>query len=90
VVKLLGLDYDVVYICLDSLSYEITETFEHTSLVCCSCVFQSERHANVAIRSKRRDEKSRKLIELFHHNLMVAGIRIMEADGFTPEVESTT
>jgi hypothetical protein len=32
-VDLFGLDYDVVHICFDSLSDEITETFEHTSLV---------------------------------------------------------
>jgi hypothetical protein len=35
---LFGLDYDVVHVSLDGLSDEIAETFEHTSLVYCSCV----------------------------------------------------
>jgi hypothetical protein len=83
-IGLFGLDYDVVYVSLDGLSDEITETSEHTSLVCCSCILQTEQHANIAIRSERRNERSRELVRLFHRNLMVTGIRIKEVEGFTP------
>jgi hypothetical protein len=79
-----GLDYDVIHVSLDGLSDEITKTFEHTSLVCCSCILQTKWHANVAIRSEWHDEISRELIGLFHHNLMVARIRIKEVVGFAP------
>jgi hypothetical protein len=46
--------------------------------------FQSERHANIAIRFERRDERCHALVRLFHRNLMVARIRIKEEDGSTP------
>jgi hypothetical protein len=47
-IGLFGLDYDVIHVSLNGLSDEIAKTFEHTSLVCCSSIFQTERHANVA------------------------------------------
>jgi hypothetical protein len=83
-VNLFGLEYDVIHVSLDGLFDEIIKTLEHTSLVCCSSVFQSKRHADVAIRSERCDEKSHELVGLFHRNLMVAGIRIKEAEDFAP------
>jgi hypothetical protein len=83
-VDLFGLDYDVVHVSLDGLSDEIAKTFEHTLLVCCSCVLQAKWHANVAIRSERHDKRSYELVRLFYCNLMVAGIYVKEAEGFAP------
>ena len=31
------------------------------------------------------DERHRELVGLLHHDLMVAGVRIKEAEGFTPQ-----
>jgi hypothetical protein len=84
-VSLFGLDYDVVHVSLDGLSDEIAETFEHTLLVCCSCVLQTEWHANVAMQFKRHDEISCELVRLFHRFLIVARIHIKEAEGFAPQ-----
>jgi hypothetical protein len=83
-VGLFGLDYNVIHVCLNSLSDEIVETFEHASLVCCCCIFETERHANIAVRSERRDKRSHKMVGHFHRNLMVAEIRIKKLEGFAP------
>jgi hypothetical protein len=83
-VGLLGLDYNVIHVCLDGLSDEIAETFKHTSLVCCSCILQIEWHANVTLQFEWRDKRSHELVRLFHHNLIVARVRIKEAEGFAP------
>ena len=47
-------------------------------------VFQTERYCDVAERSERGDERCRELVGLFHRDLMVPGVRIKEAKGFTP------
>jgi hypothetical protein len=83
-VSVFRLDYDVIHVCLNGLSNEITKTFKHTLLVGCSCVLQTEHHANITVRSERHDERSRELVGLFHRDLMVARVCIKEAEGFAP------
>jgi hypothetical protein len=53
-------------------------------MVCCFCIFETEWHANVTVRSERCDERGHELVGLLHCDLMVAGIRIKEAEDFTP------
>ena len=48
-------------------------------------VLESKWHHNVAERSERGDERGRKLVGLFHHDLMVPGVCIKELEGFTPQ-----
>ena len=48
VVSLFGFDYDVVDIGLNGSPDEVSEATEHTTLVCCPSILQTERHRNVA------------------------------------------
>ena len=83
-VSLFGLNYDVINVGLNGPPDEVPEASEHTSLVCCPSVLQTEWHRDVAKRSEGGDERRHELVGLFHHDLMVAGGRIKEAEGFTP------
>ena len=46
-------------------------------------VLQTKWHHDIVERSKRGDERHRELVRLFHRDLMVPGVRIKEAKGFT-------
>ena len=48
VVSSFGFDYDVVDIGLNGSPDEVSEAIEHTALVCCPSILQTERHRNVA------------------------------------------
>jgi hypothetical protein len=82
VIGLLGLDYNVIYISLNGPSDEVPKNGEHTPLVCSPHVLESERYGDIAVRPKRGDERGHGLVELFHHNLVVAKISIKEGEGF--------
>ena len=56
-----GLDHDVIYVGLDGLPDEVLETLEQTMLIRSPHVFQTERHCDVAERSKWGDERCRTL-----------------------------
>ena len=83
-VSLFGLDHNVVYVGLNGLPDEVSETLEHTTLVRSPCVLQTEHHCDIAERSEQGDEGCRKLIGLFHRDLMVPRVHIKKAKGFTP------
>jgi hypothetical protein len=83
-VGLFGLDYNVVYVGLNGLTDEVSETLERTSLVCSPHVFQTERHRDIAEQSECGDKRGRGQVTLFHHYLMVPRVHIEEAKGFTP------
>jgi hypothetical protein len=52
--------------------------------VCNPSVLQTERHCDIAERFEGGDERCRKLVRLFHRNLMVPRVCIEEAEGFEP------
>ena len=79
-----GLNHDVVNVGLNSLPDEVPETLEHTTLIHSPRILQTEQHCDVAERSKGSDERCRERVGLFHRDLMVPGVRIKEAKGFTP------
>ena len=79
-----GLDHDVIYIGLNGSPDEVSETLEHTTLVRSPSVLQVEWHCDVVERFKWGDERCHELVGLFHHDLMVPGVGIKEAKGFTP------
>ena len=60
-VRLFGFNHDVIYIGLNGPPDEVPETLEHTTLVCSPSVLQTERHCDVAERSKGGDERCREL-----------------------------
>jgi len=74
-----GLDNNVIYVGLNGSLDEDSETLEHTSLVCSSHVFLTERHRDVAEQPKRGDERCCELVRLFHGDLMVPRVHIKEA-----------
>ena len=76
---MLGLDYDVIHVGLHDSPDEVSKAFGHAMLVRSPGVLESERHRNVAERSKQGDERGRELVGLFHRDLMVSGVRIKEA-----------
>jgi len=79
-----GLDHDVIYVGLNSSPDEVPETLEHSTLVRSPSVLQTERHCDVAERSELDDERRHELVGLFHRDLIVPGVHIKEAKGFTP------
>ena len=81
---MLGLDYDVIHVSLNGSPDEVSKAFGHATLVRSPSVLESKWHRNVAERSKQGDERGHELVKLFHHDLMVLGVRIKEAQGFTP------
>ena len=83
-VRPFGLDHDVIHVGLNGSPDEVSKTLEHTSLVCSSYVFQTERHHDITERPEQGDERSRELVRLFHGDLMVPAVCIKEAEGFTP------
>ena len=84
VVSPFGLNYDVINVGLNGPPDEVPEASEHTSLVRCRSVLQTKRHRDIAVRSEGGDERCRELVGLFHRDLMIAGIRIKEAESFAP------
>ena len=84
VVSSFGFDYDVVDIGLNGSPDEVPEATKHTALVRCPSVLQTEQHQNIVEQSEGGDERHRELVGLFHHDLMVAGVRVKEAEGFEP------
>ena len=48
VVSSFGFDYDVIDIGLNGSPDEVSEAIEHTALVRCPSILQTERHRNVA------------------------------------------
>ena len=81
----LDLTYYVIDVGLNGPPDEVPEALEHTALVCSPSVLQTERHCDIAERSKGGDERCHKLVRLFHRNLMVPGVCIKEAEGFAPQ-----
>ena len=79
-----GLNYDVVDVGLNGPPDEVPETLEHLMLVHSPSVLQTEQHCDVAERSKGGDKRRRELVGLSHRDLVVAGVRIKEAEGFIP------
>ena len=51
-VSSLGFDYDVIDVGLNGSPDEVSEAIEHTALVRCPSILQTERHRNVAKRSE--------------------------------------
>ena len=79
-----GLNYNVVNVGFNGPPNEVPKTLKHTMLVCSTSVLQTEWHGDIAERSEGGDERCRELVGLFHRDLMVAGVRIKEVEGFTP------
>ena len=84
VVSPFGFDHDVINVGLNGPPDEVSKVLEHIPLVCSLSVLQIERHCDVAERSEGGDERCHELVGFFHRNLMVLGVRIKEAEGFTP------
>jgi hypothetical protein len=79
VVRLPGFHDYVVYVSLNGLPHVVSKDVLHTSLVRSACVSKAKWHCYVAVHSKRRDERSRELVVLFHLYLVVPGIGIKES-----------
>ena len=79
-----GLDHDVINIGLNGLPDEVPKAPEHTMLVCGPHVLQTEWQRDEAERSEGGDEGRRELVGFLYRDLMVAGVRIKEAEGFAP------
>ena len=56
-----GLNHDVIHVSLNGSPNDVSKTLEHTTLVCSPNVLQTERHYDVAERSKGGDERCREL-----------------------------
>ena len=81
--QLFGFDHDVVNVGHNGPPDEVSETLEHTTLVCSPSVLQTERHCDVAEQSEWGDQRCHELVVL-HRDLMVPRVRIKEAKGFAP------
>ena len=82
ILGLSGLDHDVVHIGLNGSPNVVAKDLGHAPLVCGPYVSEAERHSHVAVHAEWGDERSPKLVGLFHLDLMVTRIRIKERQGF--------
>ena len=78
VTDLPGLDHDVVHVGLDGSPDVLAKDLGHAPLVRGPCVSKTEWHSHIAVHAEWGDERSRKLVGLFHLDLMVTGICIKE------------
>ena len=76
VVRLPGFYDDVVDICLYVPPEMVPEYMEHTPLICSSGVSEAKRHRDVTVHAEKCDKRGRKLVGLFHLDLVVTGISI--------------
>jgi hypothetical protein len=81
-VNLLCLDHDVIDVGLDHCADVIAKHMVHALLVCCTYVPQTEGHGVIAMHAIRGDERSRKLVGLFHPDVVIAGVGIKEGQCF--------
>jgi hypothetical protein len=51
-------------------------------LVCSPRVLEAKWHGYVVVGPKRGDKRGRKLVGLFHHDLVITRVSIKEAEGF--------
>jgi hypothetical protein len=65
------LDYDVIDVSLDHSADMLSKHVVHAPLVCRTCIPQTKWHSNIAVHAKRCDEISRKLVRLFHLDLVI-------------------
>jgi hypothetical protein len=83
IIRSFSFDYDVIYVSLNGPPDEVPKNGEHTVLVCGPRVFEAKRHGYIVVSSERSDERSRELVGLFHHDLMVTGVSIKEGKSLT-------
>jgi hypothetical protein len=77
-VRLPGLDDDVIYVCLYSSPDVVPENVLHTLLVRSARVSKAKWHCYIAKHVERCDERGRELIGLLHLYLVVTRIGIKE------------
>ena len=80
VVSSFGFDHDVINVGLNGPPNDVPEALEHTTLVCSPSILRTEWYCDIVERSEGGDERCRKLVGLFHRDLMVPGVRIKEAE----------
>ena len=73
-----GFDDQVVHVYLEHISDLVAEDIVHHSLVCCSCVFQTEGHYVVVIVSWAGPESSAVFVAHCHWDFVIARIGIHE------------
>jgi hypothetical protein len=71
-ISLPGLDHDVIHVHLHDLSNEVTQASLHASLIRGPCVLEPERHGEIEIHAKLRDEGGGELFGLPHRDLVIA------------------
>jgi hypothetical protein len=59
----------------------------HATLVGGASIFQAERHGDLAVRAEWGDERGCELIELFHHDLVIARVGIQKREDFASQCE---
>jgi hypothetical protein len=76
-------DHDVIDIGLDPFADVIPKHLVHTPLVRGTRFSQAKEHGSVAIHVVRSDKRSRKLVELFHLDLVITKVSVEERQSFT-------
>ena len=79
-----GHDSDVVDVGVNIPTDLLLQASLHYTLVSRTCIFQTKRHSNIAISTKRRNKGCRFLIRLLHPNLMITEICIKKTQKFRP------
>ena len=81
---LLGLHHDVVHVYVDIAAELRQQAFLHAALEGGAGVLQAERHGDVAIRPKGRDEGRLQGVGRVQLDLVVAGVSVQEGQELTP------
>ena len=76
------LEYDVIDVGLDCAIDVFAEHMVHAPLVRRARIPQTERHGDIAVYVEGCDERSRKLVGLFHPDLVIPRVGIEEKTGF--------
>ncbi|CAL2237870.1 unnamed protein product [Prunus armeniaca] len=80
VCPLRGFDQHIVYVDFHGYADLLLENFVHEPLVGCSGVLQPKGHDLVAVGPSLDDERGLHLVIIVHHNLIIAGVSIHEAE----------
>ena len=81
---LLGLHHDVVHVHVDIAAELRQQAFLHAALEGGAGVLQAERHGDVAIRPKGRDEGRLQGVGWVQLDLVVAGVSVQEGQELAP------
>src|SRR3954469_16945077 len=81
---LFGFYYHVIDVYLNIFVQLILQAFLHASLICCTCISQSEWHGTIAISPVRGDKRCLYLIIRIQWYLMESRIRVHKRQQLTP------